>query len=119
VLRSIRKGVELGHYELAAYAIMSNHVHMSIWPQIAPDRLLQSLTGSTAREANRLLGRTRESFWQKESYDHWVRSPEEFERIRNYIENNPVKAGLVRTAGEYRWSSGRRGAQLDATRVNG
>jgi hypothetical protein len=29
----------------------------------------------------------------------------EFEKIRNYIEGNPVRAGLVREAHEYRWSS--------------
>jgi len=60
VLRSIRKGVELGHYELSAYVIMANHVHLLIWPrgywiEPGPDRLLQSLKGSTARDANRVL----------------------------------------------------------------
>ncbi|MCU1337557.1 MAG: hypothetical protein JWO19_3138 [Bryobacterales bacterium] len=96
VVGSIRKGVDLGHYELGAYVVMANHVHLLIQPRIAPDRLLKSLKGATAREANRLLGRTGESFWQKESYDHWVRNRREFQKIRAYIETNPVKAGLVR-----------------------
>ena len=55
----------------------------------------QGLKGYTAREANRLLGRTGQPFWQGESYDHWVRDETEFIRIIAYIENNPVKAGLV------------------------
>lgn len=105
VVRSIRKGEELGHYELVAYVVMANHVHLLIWPRIAPERLLKSLKGSTAREANRLLGRTGESFWQKESYDHWVRNPIELEKIRGYIENNPVKAGLVENPQDYPRSS--------------
>ena len=58
VVDSIHKGVELGHYELAAYVVMANHVHLLIRPLIAPDRLLKSLKGLTARHANRLLGRT-------------------------------------------------------------
>ncbi len=66
---------------------------------------MKSLKGSTAREANRLLGRTGEPFWQRESYDHWVRDEREWRRIEFYIENNPVKAGLVSRAEEYRWSS--------------
>jgi hypothetical protein len=33
--------------------------------------------GCTARRANLLLGRTGRAFWQDESYDHWVRKPEE------------------------------------------
>ena len=116
VVRSIRKGGELGHYELVAYAVMANHVHLLIWPRIAPDRLLKSLKGSTAREANRLLTRTGEPFWQKESYDHWVRNSGEFKKIRSYIENNPVKAGLVHDARDYPWSSAGVEVSLDAAR---
>jgi len=116
VVNSIRKGEELEQYELVAYVAMPNHVHLLIWPKIAPDRLLKSLKGSTAREANRLLGRTGEPFWQKESYDHWVRNPSEFEKIRAYIENNPVKAGLVQNPGEYPWSSAGVETSLDAAR---
>ena len=84
---------------------MSNHVHVLLRPLIAPSRLLQSLKGFTAREANRLLGRTGEPFWQAESYDHWVRDEEQYKRITKYIENNPVNAGLVERPEDYPWSS--------------
>src|SRR5258707_1534865 len=70
---SLHRGALLGHYELGAYVIMSNHVHVLLLPKISPSRLLQSLKGATAQEANRVLGRTGETFWQAESYDHWVR----------------------------------------------
>jgi hypothetical protein len=46
-----------------------------------------------------------EPIWQRESYDHWVRDRAELERIKRYIENNPVKAGLVARASDYAWSS--------------
>jgi putative transposase len=103
---SIHIGVQLSHYDLHAWVIMPNHVHLLITPRIAPSRLLQSLKGATSRECNRLLGRTGEPFWQKESYDHWVRSDQELERIQRYIEWNPVKAGLVSKMEDWRWSSG-------------
>jgi putative transposase len=93
VLESILEGVRLGHYRLRAFVIMANHVHVLLLPRIAPSRLLQSLKGRSAREANQILGRTGEKFWQAESYDHWVRDTAELERIAAYIENNPVKAG--------------------------
>jgi len=105
VVNSLLHGVELGHYQLGAFAIMANHVHVLLLPLVPPSRLLKSLKGYTAREANRLLGRTGEPFWQRESYDHWVRNDEEWNRIADYIENNPVKAELVSEAREYRWSS--------------
>jgi len=84
---------------------MSNHVHVLLLPRVSPSRLLQSLKGATAREANRVLARTGETFWRAESYDHWVRDETERQRIVAYVENNPVKAGLVRRAEDYCWSS--------------
>jgi type I restriction enzyme R subunit/putative DNA methylase len=105
VLDSLKRGVELGHYELRAWVVMGNHVHVLLLPLISPSRLLCSMKSATAREANRILAQTGETFWQAESYDHWVRDADEFERIVAYIESNPVKAGLVNLAQEYRWSS--------------
>ena len=102
---SIHRGVELGHYQLHAFVVMPNHVHVLLTPRLPPSRLLQSLKGFTAREANRILGRTGEPFWQRESYDHWVRNEREWHRIKAYIENNPVKADLAREAQAYPWSS--------------
>jgi REP element-mobilizing transposase RayT len=89
---------------------------MLIEPRIHPSLLMKSLKGATAREANRLLGLTGTAFWQKESYDHWVRDAAEFERVRRYIENNPVKAGIVQAAEEYRWSSAYVDTSVDAAR---
>src|SRR5436189_6133823 len=85
-----------------AFAIMANHVRVLLLPRIPPSRLLKSLKGYTAYQANRVLGRTGEPFWQRESYDHWVRSQEEWP---THCENNPVKAGVVSQAEEYRWAS--------------
>jgi putative transposase len=105
VVECLHKGVALGHYQLGAFVVMANHVHVLLLPRILPGRLLQSLKGFTAREANRVLGRTGEPFWQAESYDHWVRDEDEYARIAAYIENNPVKAGLVARGELYSWSS--------------
>jgi hypothetical protein len=52
-----------------------------------------------------MLALTGSPFWQEESYDHLVREEGEFCKIRRYIEENPVRAGLVTAAGQYRWSS--------------
>ncbi|MGD0870863.1 MAG: transposase [Bryobacteraceae bacterium] len=105
VVESLYRGVALGHYELGSFVIMANHVHVLLLPKVPPSRLLKSLKGYTAREANRLLGRTGTPFWQRESYDRWVRNEQEWGRIAVYIEDNPVKAGLVSRAEDYIWSS--------------
>jgi putative transposase len=105
VVDSLYRGVKLGHYQLGPFAIMLNHVHGLFLPVISPSVFLKSLKGSTAREANRILNRTGEPFWQRESYDHWVRSAQEWNRIARYIERNPLKADLVRDIEEYPWCS--------------
>jgi putative transposase len=89
---------------------MPNHLHLLLTPQVSLSKLLGSLKATTARRANLLVQRTGQAFWQDESYDHLVRSGEEFRRIQRYIENNPVKAGLAEAPEQYFWSSaGRRG----------
>jgi REP element-mobilizing transposase RayT len=105
VVDSLRRGAELRHYQLGAWVVMANHVHVVVRPNVPPSRLLQSLKGFTARETNRALGRTGEAFWQAESYDHWVRDDRELARITAYIEDNPVRAQLVARAEDYPWSS--------------
>ena len=115
VRNSLEKGVALGHYDLRAWVIMPNHVHVLLRPKIDPSLLLRALKGVTAREANRTLGFTGSSFWQRESYDHWVRNDLEFDRIVRYIEHNPVKAGLVHRPDECFWSSARTSARATET----
>lgn len=103
----------LHQYISHAYVVMPNHVHLLLTPKIELALITKSLKGITARRANATLAASGETFWQKESYDHVVRRQDEFERIRRYIEQNPVRAGLVADAADYRWSSaGRPGVAL-------
>jgi putative transposase len=95
----------LGHYRLNAFVVMPNHVHLLVTPAVALPKLTKSLKGITAKRANAILALTGSPFWQEESYDHLVRHGREFDKIRDYIEENPVRSGLVREASEYRWSS--------------
>jgi putative transposase len=95
----------LRHYVLHAFVVMPNHIHLLAHAQVPLPRLTKSLKGITAKRANTILALTGRPFWQEESYDHLVRQQREFETIRRYIEENPVRAGLVHQASEYRWSS--------------
>jgi REP element-mobilizing transposase RayT len=97
----------LRHYDLHRYVVMGNHVHLLITPQVEVSKLMQSLKRFTAREGNRILGLTGQTFWQDESYDRLVRGGAEFERIASYIEMNPVNAGLAPTPEDFPWSSAR------------
>ena len=83
--------------DLHAFCIMPNHVHVLLGHRLGAPVLsdvLQRHKGFTGKSGNRLLGRTGQ-FWNRETYDHVVRGPKEFDRIVRYILNNPVKAKLV------------------------
>ena len=84
---------------------MVNHVHILIFPSSSLSRITKAVKNFSARQANALLGRSGQPFWQEESYDHWVRSPQELERIVRYIEANPLTAGLVKKIEDWKWSS--------------
>jgi putative transposase len=97
-------------YELDAFCIMLNHVHMVFKPLENTDginnslsTIMHSLKRYTARQANLLLGQSG-SFWQHESYDHVIRDESELEQIIKYVLYNPVKAGLVNDWSQWRWS---------------
>ncbi len=105
VVDTLIRGRELNHYFLHAYVVMSNHVHVLLDPLVPLRRITGGIKGVSARDANGTLGRTGKPFWQDESFDHWVRNEAQFERVRTYIERNPVKAGLVARPEDWKWSS--------------
>lgn len=94
-------------YELLAYSIMPNHVHLVIYVERfvkSLHKILQSLKRHTARQGNIILNRTGNPFWHSESYDHYVRDYWELSRILDYTINDPAKAGLVNKAEDWKWS---------------
>ncbi len=89
-------------YDLYAYTIMPNHVHLVIntvgrpdWSTYNLTSIIDKLKWNTALKCNKLLHRTGQ-FWQHESYDHVIRNGEELERTIWYILSNPVNAKLVK-----------------------
>ena len=87
-------------YVLDAFCIMPNHVHLVCTPIrvgnnfVSIPKIMQSLKGLTARQANMVLNRQGQ-FWQHESFDHVVRNDKELERIIEYVLYNPIRAGLA------------------------
>ncbi len=105
-------------YDLHAFCIMPNHAHVICHPLLKSDgayhalsSMLHSLKRYTAEEGNRLLGRTG-IFWQHENYDHAVRNEAEWRRIIRYVVGNPVAAGLVERAADWKWSYCKYGLEL-------
>src|SRR5262245_4251934 len=93
-------------YELTDFVVMPNHVHvLAAFPR--SEAILdqcESWKHYTATKINRVLGR-KGHFWQQDGFDHLVRSEAQFEYLRAYIANNPIKAKLK--PNEYRLYSSR------------
>ncbi|MBX7172822.1 MAG: transposase [Pyrinomonadaceae bacterium] len=93
-------------YNLIAWVVMPNHVHFLArsledfgWSEI-----MHSIKSYTSKKANKILQRTGR-FWQVESFDRYIRNYEHFTKTIDYIENNPVKAGLCAKKSDWRFSS--------------
>lgn len=84
-------------YSLFDFVVMPNHVHvLASFPELgAVRRQCEAWKRFTATRLNRMLGRTGR-FWEEEAFDHLVRSETQFERLRDYLADNPVRAGLSR-----------------------
>jgi 5-methyltetrahydrofolate--homocysteine methyltransferase len=82
-------------YELGAWCVMPNHVHMILKPlgDHTLSDILHSIKRHSALVANKHLGRYG-AFWQKESYDHLIRDEEDFWNQTSYIQRNPAAAKL-------------------------
>jgi putative transposase len=94
-------------YDLRAWVIMPNHVHLLFRAQKIPmSRLIKAWKGFTAKEANKILGRSGQ-FWQDDYWDVYMRNEGHELRARRYIENNPVKANLTPIAKQWQWGSAR------------
>jgi len=98
-----------GLCSLHAFVVMPNHVHVLCTPVAALGEIVRRVKGPTALLANKLLGQRGEKSWQEEYFDRIVRNQGEFNRIRRYIEWNPVKAGLVTQPEQFPLSSAWRG----------
>jgi REP element-mobilizing transposase RayT len=112
IVEALLYGEVKSMYRIHAFVVMPNHVHVLWTPVTAHSEIMQWLKGTTARRANRILGR-HGTFWQDESFDHWTRNQREFDNVSAYIEFNPVSAGLVEHAEEWVWSSASRDSRQD------
>ena len=82
-------------YNLKAWCIMPNHVHVLMETNgVAEAKIIHSWKSYTALSINKELNR-KGHFWHREYFDRFVRDKMHLGRVIEYIEMNPVKAGLV------------------------
>jgi len=83
---------------------MPDHVHLITTPyeHSSIHEVLGRIKGASVHLVNRLLGR-HGNLWLRESFDRMIRSADSLQQKREYIFNNPVRAGLVQRWEDYPW----------------
>ena len=92
-------------YELIAFSIMPNHVHLLFKPLKNLPSVMHQIKGSSAKLINEIMEK-RGKFWANEYYDRAIRNEKHFGIVYEYIKNNPLKlseakASLPRFYGIY------------------
>jgi REP element-mobilizing transposase RayT len=93
-------------YRIIAWCIMPNHIHVVVemLEGYPVSEIVHSWKSYIAHEANKILHRSG-NFWFREYHGRYIRNSEHLTNAVEYVENNPVKAGLVGSKEEWRWSS--------------
>ena len=93
-------------YNVISWCIMPNHVHVliEVMKNISLSSILHSWRSFSSNEINKVLNRSGR-LWMPEYFDRFIRDNDHFNNVVDYIHNNPVKAGLVKEATDYKWSS--------------
>ena len=76
-------------YRLLAWSVMPSHVHavLEAVTGFSLSRVLHSWKSYTAKEGNRLVGRTGR-FWQPEYFDRYIRDGVHYANAVSYVEAN-------------------------------
>lgn len=94
-----------------AYVLMTNHVHLLATPEDADgvSLMMRDLGPRYVQRLNLRRGRTG-TLWEGRHYAARIGDDRALLACHRYIEMNPVRAGLVRHPGAWRWSSHRANA---------
>jgi putative transposase len=91
-------------YRLMAWYIMPNHVHVVLEQVGDIAGTVRRWKSWTSREINKALGRSG-ALWRREYFDRVARDEKHLQTMIDYVESNPVAAGLVAYAVDWPWSS--------------
>jgi REP element-mobilizing transposase RayT len=114
-LRLLGRTVELFGWRVHAWVLMGNHYHLLAGtPEATLSRGMRQLNGDYAQHFNRRHGRDGHVF-QGRYKAILVQRESHLLEVARYVVRNPVRAGVVKSAGDWPWSSFRATAGLEPT----
>jgi len=114
-LKALYEYERRGSFQLHAFVIMPEHVHLLLTPseEFTLERVSQYIKGGYSRSFGLRFGLKKE-VWQRGFTDHRIRDAHDFAAHREYIHQNPVRRRLVQSASEYKYCSAFPGFRLDS-----
>lgn len=100
------EGAEKFGCAVHAYVLMTNHVHLLVTPEAGDSisRMIQYVGRHYVTYINHTYQRSG-TLWEGRHKGSLVQESDYLLACYRYIELNPVRAGMVQTPAEYRWSS--------------
>ena len=105
LLKTLADYRDQGRYQLHAFVIMPDHLHAILTPapEVSLEKAMQYIKGGFSFRLKSKL-----DVWTKSFNDSQILTLEKFQACKNYIEQNPIRAGLVISAPTYACSSAHR-----------
>ncbi|WP_295587129.1 transposase [uncultured Lamprocystis sp.] len=110
ILRDALRKVKVSHpFDIDAIVVLPEHLHC-IWRLPSGDIDFSSRWREIKKAASRQIDpttnrRNERMVWQRRFWEHAIRNEEDWRKHVDYIHYNPVKHGLAKRPGDWRWSS--------------
>src|SRR5437879_3675005 len=95
-----------GHFFVHEFVVMRDHFHLLFTPapSVTLERAMQLIKGGFSFRYGKARG-YRGVVWQRSYHDRRIRNADECSAVREYIRQNPVKAGYVSEPADYVYGS--------------
>jgi putative transposase len=92
------------HFELFNFTVMDNHIHFLIKPgaDISLSKIMQWIKCNSAKKWNK-ANNTKGHLWGDRFFSRIIKDEADFEQVSTYIDENPVKAKLVKEAKDWKF----------------
>jgi putative transposase len=102
LLRTLQDNRQKGRFQLHAYVIMPDHIHLLLTPaeNVSLEKAMQYIKGGFSFQLKSAF-----DVWERSFKEHRIKDGQDYTHHLRYIEQNPVRANLSPTAQEFPYSS--------------